>query len=141
MVFLIFISFMLYSQIEDNVIISTNAVGVKEIYSPKNKRNPMIKSNIYNTTTKKYNIFLSTTTITSYSLNNFSVSGIIRYKNMREALLKNNITGEVFVLKNGYLRSLTDSKKVLKNIKGEIKGKSVILYDTEKDETKEFLIE
>jgi hypothetical protein len=85
---------------------------------------------------------LSTTSINTYSLNNFVLNGIIKYENGREALLKNNITGEIFILKNsGNLKSLSDSKKILKNIKGDIKGKSVVLYDSEKKETKEFVIE
>lgn len=141
MIFLIIMSFSLFSQVED-VVISTSSLNVKEIYLPKNKRNPMVKSNVYGTTTKKYSLELSTTSINTYSLNNFVLNGIIKYENGREALLKNNITGEIFILKNsGNLKSLSDSKKILKNIKGDIKGKSVVLYDSEKKETKEFVIE
>jgi hypothetical protein len=134
-------SFSLFSQVED-VVISTSSLTVKEIYLPKNKRNPMVKSSVYGTTTKKYSLELSTTSINTYSLNNFVLNGIIKYENGREALLKNNITGEIFILKNsGNLKSLSDSKKILKNVKGDIKGKSVVLYDSEKKETKEFVIE
>jgi len=141
MIFLIIMSFSLFSQVED-VVISTSSLTVKEIYLPKNKRNPMVKSSVYGTTTKKYSLELSTTSINTYSLNNFVLNGIIKYENGREALLKNNITGEIFILKNsGNLKSLSDSKKILKNVKGDIKGKSVVLYDSEKKETKEFVIE
>jgi len=142
MFFLIFISFMIYSQIQENVIISSNTLNVNEIYSPKNKRNPMIKSNVYSSVTKKYSVDISTSADSFYSLDSFSLSGIINYKNEREALLKNSITGEIFILKDKKnLKSLNNSKKIINNIRGEINGRTVILYDTQKKETKEFYIE
>jgi len=138
---IIFIPLILFSEIISDVVISTSSTEVKEIYSPKFKRNPMVKSSVKESVTKKYLVDISTATVDAYSVKNFSLNGIIRYNNNREALLKNNISGELFILRgDGFLRSLRDIKKTIKNIKGEIKGKSVILYNTQTKESKEFFI-
>lgn len=125
--------------IVENVIISTNSLSIKELYNPRNLRNPMIATTDNLPTTLNYDINFQNSLFTSTdTLNNFILSGIIRSDNYREALLKNKSTNEMYILKNGRVYDV--KRNVLKNIKGEIKGKSVVLYDVEKKERKELFI-
>ncbi|NLH38569.1 MAG: hypothetical protein GX445_00695 [Elusimicrobia bacterium] len=126
--FLFFCNFLDAQYIKSDVVISTTNVSVKEIYAPYVKRNPMVQSKVYGSKTLKYSIVNSTSPIKQeMSIKKFKLSGIIKYNDYREALLKDTMNDTAYILRNGMLYD--NKKKVLKNIRGDIREKSVLLYD------------
>ena len=124
-------------QIVPEVILSTASKTAESIYKPVNMTDPVLPSNIYNsqTTNKKLpsqnkeplkNVNLSTATI-----NNFILVGIVQFSNKKEALLK-DASGALYIVKDG---KIYDNKKnVLKGIKANIKGKQVTIIDEKNKE-------
>lgn len=127
--FLLFNNFLNAQYIKPDVVISTPVVSVKEIYTPHVKRNPMVQSKVYGSKTLKYSIIDSSSTIITpeISIKKFKLSGIIKYNDYREALLKDTVNDISYILRNGMLYDTKN--KALKNIRGEIMEKSVWLYD------------
>jgi hypothetical protein len=118
--------------IKPDVVISTTATSINEVYNPCVKRNPMIASTIKGSSTLKYDMKFSSVTISNddFYLKSFVLTGIIKLFDKKEAILKNLLNNEMYILRNN---KLYDIKKVpLNGIKGEIRGKSVYLYDIEK---------
>jgi hypothetical protein len=100
----------------------------------------MVPSTVFQPVTLKYDIMMSTysASLSTSSLKNFALQGIIKYDNNKEALIKNTISGTTYILRNG---SIYDIKKnVLKDIKGEIRGKSVLLYNVKSKENIELFV-
>ncbi len=126
--------------INEDVVISTQSKTAIDIYNPKKKRNPMVISNVKESVTLNYDINFSTDVIklNEFSVKNFSLQGIIRFMGIREALLKNNHTGEVYILRNKKLYDI--KKKELTDIYGEIRGKSVYLKNKKNNEEVELFL-
>jgi hypothetical protein len=126
--------------IKPDVVISTNNLSLKEIYRPYVNRNPMVPSTVFQSVTLKYDIMMSTysASLSTSSLKNFALQGIIKYDNNKEALIKNTISGTTYILRNGNIYDI--KKNVLKDIKGEIRGKSVLLYNVKSKENIELFV-
>lgn len=126
--------------LKPDVFVSTTASSLKEIYKPYVKRNPMIEPQTKGSVTLKYDIKFSTFNLRydDLSVKAFSLQGIIKFFGSKEALLKNTINGEMYILRDG---KIYDIKKVpLKNMTGEIRGKSVLIKNIEKKEEAELFL-
>ncbi|MEF3280636.1 MAG: hypothetical protein K6357_06695 [Elusimicrobiota bacterium] len=130
-------------RIKEDVVISTNASSVKEIYKPFVTRNPMVASQIMGPTTLKYDLKFSSYTVnistSILDLDRFSLSGIIKSSDFREALLKDNFSGSIFILRNGKVYDI--KKNIIKDIRGEIRGKAILLYNTKNGQKKELIMD
>jgi len=119
-----------------NVTISTASKSVAEIYRPANGRDPMVISSVYASQTENRKLVDSkqpAVTVSSFTVKNLVLSGIIEYSNRKEALLKDQATGLIYVLKNGILYD--GRKNRVAGVKGSVKGKQVTLIsDGNKDE-------
>lgn len=120
--------------VKPNIVISTTAKSIDEIYHPYNYRSPLDESKVYGRTTSNFKINLSTYTSSDFSIDNLVLSGIIKYKTRKEALIKDVSNGEMYILKMGRIYTLKG--KILRNIRGWFKGNDVVIIDKETKKTK-----
>lgn len=123
-----------YAQnIKPDVVISTNSSLSKEVYKPYVKRNPMVQSSIKASTMAEYEIKFSTFQRQSGSIiESFLLIGIVKSNGLKEAILKDTLTDEIYILKNKKICNL--AKKCLKDLTGEVSGNSVYLRDNTQKE-------
>ncbi len=124
------------AQIVSDVVISTQSV---KLYIPVNQRNPMVRSSIKSPITLKYSYSKSTSpAISEFSVDNLVLEGIMSNPNFKEALLRDKITGEMYIVRYGRIYTL--NRRLIEGYSVEIVGKGVIVYDKKKGSRKELII-
>ncbi len=111
--------------------VSTTALTVEQVYSASKLRDPFIVSTVFGDEhgpkRKAGAIDVESSTFSVYNL---SLIGIMEDSRTKEALLSDQETGLVYVLKGG--RLLDVKKKKVPGVTGVIKGKQVTLITEEK---------
>jgi hypothetical protein len=103
---------------------------VDKAYDPVNPRDPMLPATVFGDQkaageTQKRDLSKST-----FTIEGLVITGILSDSRGREALLRDQNTGQVYVLKGG--RLLDSRKKRVQGISGVVKGKQVILMTEDK---------
>jgi len=114
-----------------DVAVSTPAPTVDQVYRPANMRDPLKVSVVFgdehSPSAKAPGGGLDKSTFSVYNL---SLTGIMEDSRSKEAMLADNVTGVIYILKGG--RLLDAKRKQLPGVSGVIKGKQVILMTEDK---------
>jgi len=110
---------------------SVPAATVQQAYRPSNMRDPLIVSTVFGDEHgPKNKAGAAELARSTFSVYNLALTGILEDSRSKEAILKDQVTGAVYILKGG--RLLDPKKKQLPGISGVIKGKQVILITEDK---------
>lgn len=136
---LFFLSFFLKSQIVDDVVISTQSISERKIYKPSNLRNPMVRPLNFYPTTLNYKYSKSTSTQSDvFNIDNIVLNGIMSTTNFKEALLRDVVNGNMYIVRYGKIYML--NRKQVEGYTAEILGKGVIIYDKKNNKRVELII-
>lgn len=115
------------------VQVSTPAVTVAQAYNPVNPRDPLVPATVFGDqkgvpgAAKAAGPGVVRGSFTVYGL---TLTGILEDSRGRQALLRDQSTGLLYILKAG--RLVDSNKKTLPGVSGLIKGKQVILLTEDK---------
>ncbi len=122
-----------------DVIVSTSAKTVNDIYRPVKTRDPMIASSVYSSKTGASTSYEESSSAknvavsTSPAALNFSILGIMDFYGNKEALLKDK-EGSAFVCREG--RIYDSKRKPVEGRKCDIKGRQIIIRDASGESVK-----
>lgn len=110
---------------------STPTLTVEQVYRPASMRDPFKLATVFgdehDPTSRGSIADLANSTFSVYNL---SLTGIMEDSRSKEAMLADNVTGIIYILKGG--RLLDSKKKQIPGVSGVIKGKQVILMTEDK---------
>ena len=112
------------------VAVSTPAATVEQLY-PGLGRDPLMPATVFNDQTGAAKAQAAAgVSVSSFSVYNLNLTGIMEDAGGKQALLSNAVTGSVYTLKAG--RLLDSKKKPVPGVSGIVKGKQVILLTDDK---------
>ncbi|MCX5784325.1 MAG: hypothetical protein NTX59_01405 [Elusimicrobia bacterium] len=111
------------------VAVSTPGATVAQLY-PGLGRDPLVPSTVFGGQAGLDQAQSSPVTVSSFSINNLSLTGIMEDSGGKQALLADIVNGKVYTLKAG--RLLDSKKKPVPGVSGVIKGKQIILLTNDK---------
>ncbi len=120
---------------QESVNVSTKTLTVEQVWRPVSFRDPFSVSTVYGDETKNLKPKTSSTNVTdvqksSFSIYNLTLTGVMEDRKGKQALLTDEQTGSVYILKSGKL--FDSKKKEVKGVAGVVRGKQVILMTEDK---------
>jgi hypothetical protein len=113
------------------VAVSTPVPTVEQVYRPANMRDPLKVATMFGDEhAPSARAAVSDLARSTFSIYSLALTGIMEDSRSKEAMLVDNSTGEIYLLKGG--RLLDSKKKQMPGISGVIKGKQVILMTEDK---------
>lgn len=118
------------------VAVSTPAATVDQMYRPVNPRDPMLPATVFGDQKgtgrmpSRKGPAAEEAVKSSFTIYGLALTGIMEDSRGRQALLRDQATGLLYVLKGG--RLLDEKKKPVRGVSGSIKGKQVILMTEDK---------
>jgi hypothetical protein len=107
---------------------------VEQVYKPVNPRDPLVPATVFGDQKgpgkQQAKSGPAGTVKSSFTVYGLALTGIMEDSRGRQALLRDQATGQLYVLKGG--RLLDSKKKPVAGISGVIKGKQVILMTEDK---------
>lgn len=111
--------------------VSTPALTVEQVYRPANTRDPLKISTVFGDEhSPKSRASVSDLSRSTFSVYNLFLTGIMEDSRSKEAMLADNATGLIYILKGGKL--LDSKRKQVPGVSGVIKGKQVVLMTEDK---------
>jgi hypothetical protein len=118
-------------RVSADVGVSTTVLTVEQVYFAPKYRDPFIVSTVFGDEhAPKGKAGLDDVALSTFSVYNLSLIGIMEDSRAKEALLSDKMTGLLYVLKGG--RLLDAKKKQVPGVAGVIKGKQVTLITEDK---------
>lgn len=120
------------------VAVSTPAATVEQVYKPVNPRDPLVPATVFGdqkgpgkAQAKGAPAAASApVAASSFTVSGLALTGIMEDSRGRQALLRDQASGQVYVLRGG--RLFDPKKKPVPGISGVVKGKQVILMTEDK---------